>query len=75
MDISANLASINKAFELILTKDGPYGIEEGSPWTDFNTFMENGPLTAIEIKAGARIDGLRARYKSGTKLKNIQLSI
>ena len=75
MDISANLAGINEAFELILTEDGPYGSEVGSPWTDFNTFKENGALTAIEIKEGARINALRARYKIGTKFKNIQLSI
>ena len=26
--------------------------------------MENGPLTAIEIRAGDAIDGLRARYST-----------
>ena len=71
-NIAENLAGINQAFEFILTEDGPYGNSEGgSPWTDFNTFKENGPLTAIEIKAGAGINALRARYKIGTKLKNI----
>ena len=48
--------------EFELTEDGPYGNVGGSPWTDVNTFMANGPLTAIEIRAGGAIDGLRARY-------------
>ena len=61
---------------LDLIEDGPYGsVLGGFLWTDVNTFRENGPLTAIEIKSGAGIDALRARYKIGTKLKNIQLSI
>ena len=45
--------------ELELFEDGPYGKRA---WTDVDTFMENGPLTAIEIRAGDEIDGLRARY-------------
>ena len=50
--------------ELELFEDGPYGNGgRGRPWTDVDTFMENGPLTAIEIRAGSRaIIGLRARY-------------
>ena len=68
--ISSNDDGINEAFGVILTEDGPYGSEGGSPWTDFNTFKENGPLTAIQIKSGGAIDALRARYKIGTKLKN-----
>ena len=48
--------------ELELFEDGPYGNGGGGdPWTDIDTFMENGPLTAIEIRAGGAIDGLRAR--------------
>ena len=50
--------------EFELTEDGPYGNVGGSPWTDVNTFMANGPLTAIEIRAGGAIDGLRARYST-----------
>ena len=67
--------SINEAFGIILTEDGPYGSKGGSPWTDFNTFKENGPLTELQIKSGGDIHALRARYKIGTKLKNIQFSI
>ena len=47
--------------ELELFEDGPYGKRA---WTDVDTFMENGPLTAIEIRAGGAIDGLRARYST-----------
>ena len=48
-----------------LTIDGPYGsVSEGSPWTDVNTFRENGPLTAIQIRAGSGIDAIRARYST-----------
>ena len=50
--------------ELELFEDGPYGYGKGAPWTDVDTFMENGPLTAIEIRAGGAIDGLRARYST-----------
>ena len=45
-----------------LSEDGPYGNAGGSPWTDVDTFTENGHLTAIEIRRGDSIDGLRARY-------------
>ena len=48
--------------EFKMTEDGQYGNREGDPWTDVGTFMENGPLTAIEISASDKIDGLRARY-------------
>ena len=47
-----------------MTEDGQYGNRGGDPWTDVGTFMENGPLTAIEIRAGGAIDGLRARYST-----------
>ena len=51
-----------------MTEDGQYGNRGGDPWTDVGTFMENGPLTAIEIRAGSeagdKIDGLRARYNA-----------
>ena len=57
-----NLAAFT---ELELFEDGPYGNGGGGdPWTDIDTFMENGPLTAIEIRAGGAIDGLRARYST-----------
>ena len=45
-----------------MTEDGPYGTSGGDPWTDVGTFMEHGPLTAIQIRTGGAIDGLRARY-------------
>ena len=47
-----------------MTEDGPYGNRGGDPWTDVGTFMENGPLTAIQISSGDIIDGLRARYNT-----------
>ena len=47
-----------------MTEDGRYGNLEGDPWTDVGTFMENGPLTAIEISSENVIFGLRARYNT-----------
>ena len=52
-----------------LTEDGPYGsVTGGSPWTDVNTFKENGQLTAIEIRVpGVKAEPLvsiRARYST-----------
>ena len=51
-----------------MTEDGQYGNRGGDPWTDVGIFMEKGPLTAIEIRAGSeagyKIDGLRARYNT-----------
>ena len=46
--------------------DGPYGsVTGGSPWTDVNTFKENGQLTAIEIRAaGSALYSIRARYST-----------
>ena len=48
--------------ELEMTEDAQYCNRGGDPWTDVGTFKENGPLTAIEISASDKIDGLRARY-------------
>ena len=42
--------------------DGAYGGIGGSPWTDINTFLKNGQITAMEIRAGSEIDAIRARY-------------
>ena len=50
-----------------LTEDGPYGsVTGGSPWTDINTFKENGQLTAIEIRAHGKhyLVAIRARYST-----------
>ena len=47
-----------------MTEDGPYGNFGGDPWTDVGTFMENGPLTAMEIYAVDHITGIRARYNT-----------
>ena len=47
--------------------DGPYGsVTGGSPWTDVNTFKENGKLTAIEIrvKEAEPLVSIRARYST-----------
>ena len=58
-----------------MTEDGPYGTSGGDPWTDVGTFMENGPLTAIEIYAGDYIEGLRARYNTIFLLVSMYLDI
>ena len=47
-----------------MTEDGPYGNFGGDPWTDVGTFMENGPLTAMEIYEVDHINGIRARYNT-----------
>ena len=63
------IESKSKSFDVFLfsdlTEDGPYGnVIGGSPWTDINTFKENGQLTAIQIRAGGAIDAIRARYST-----------
>ena len=45
-----------------LTEDGPYGGTGGGPWTDINTFIKNGQITAMEIRASSLINAIRARY-------------
>ena len=50
-----------------MTEDGQYGNRIGDrskSWTDVGDFIENGPLTAIKIRAGDKINGLRARYNT-----------
>ena len=49
-----------------MIEDGPYGSATGGgPWTDVNTFKENGQLTAIEIRAaGSGFYSIRARYST-----------
>ena len=49
-----------------MIEDGPYGSATGGgPWTDVNTFKENGQLTAIEIRAaGSAFYSIRARYST-----------
>ena len=45
-----------------LIEDGPYGGIYGYPWTDINTFIKNGQITAMEIRSGSSIHAIRARY-------------
>ena len=58
---------VTNVFPLISTdvihKSERYGGTGGDPWTDYNNYLTNGQLTAIEIRSGHLINGIRARYK------------
>ncbi len=43
-------------------EDGPYGGDGGSAWTDGGDVHLNGPITAIEVHSGERIDAIKVRY-------------
>ena len=73
--LSMNPFCVSKSFNDFLfsdlTEDGPYGsVTGGSPWTDVNTFKENGQLTAIEmaLAGGGILIAIRARYTGSFNL-------
>ncbi len=42
-------------------EDGPYGGDGGDAWTDGDEVHLNGPITAMQIRAGSRIDAIQVR--------------
>jgi hypothetical protein len=42
-------------------EDGPFGGDGGSGFTDGGQIHLNGPITAIELRTGDRIDAIRVR--------------
>ena len=44
-------------------EDGPFGGDGGSAWTDGGEIHTYGPITAIEVRHGWRVDSLMFRYR------------
>ena len=44
-----------------MIEDGPFGGQGGDGFTDGGQVHLNGPITAIELNTGSRIDGIRVR--------------